>query len=245
MKKVHTLFIVVIATLLFTSCQSNKGPIRLAFISGMNPVFNEELYAPLLNDFEGVTWKAYTNEESQELFKPENKDQYDVIIFYDICLEEIPESTKQDIVKVVGDGKPVFILHDGLLTYNKWPEFEKIAGMKYFMSKQMVDGVEYGVSKYKHQQDIPITVADKKHFITQGMDEQFVLHDEIYDKLWQAPDIHVLWTTSHPESTRDVMYTHKYGKAKVVGIVMGHGPEMFHDKNFKLAFQRSVLWLAQ
>lgn len=227
-----------------SSLQSHcKETIRLAFISGMNPILNEELYAPLLNDFDGVTWRAYTNEESQELFKPENADTYDVIVFYDICLEEIPETTKQHITDVISAGKPVFILHDGLLTYNTWPEFAKIAGMKYFMSAQNVDDVPHGVSKYRHQQDIPIKVADKLHFITQGMDDTFTVHDEIYNDLWQSPDLHMLWETSHPESIRNIMYTHSYGKAKVVGIVIGHGPELFFDKNFKLAFQRSILWL--
>ncbi|MDR3140690.1 MAG: glycoside hydrolase family 9 protein [Tannerellaceae bacterium] len=211
----------------------------------MNPVFDTTLYAPLLNNFEGIVWKNYTTEESLELFKPENKDLYDVIVFHSICLEEIPELTKQHIAGVIGEGKPALILHDGLLTYNTWPEFARIAGMKYFMSAQTVDGVPYGVSKYKHKQDIPITVADKEHFITQGMDEQFVLHDEIYNALWQSPDVHVLWTTTHPESVRDVMYTHSYGKGKVAGIVMGHGPDIFFDKNFQLAFRRSIRWLAQ
>jgi type 1 glutamine amidotransferase len=243
MKKIIVLLIA--GCFIFSGCNNKNAPVRLAFILGMHPVFDTALYAPVLNDFEGVTWQAYTHEESQELFKQENKDQYDVIVFYSICLEELPETMKQDIIQVVGEGKPVFILHDGLLTYNTWPEFAEIAGMKYFMSEQTVNGAVFGVSKYKHQQDIPITVADKDHFITQGMDETFVLHDEIYNDLWQAPSIHVLWTTTHPECTRNMMYTHTYGKAKVAGIVMGHGPDIFFDKNFRLAFQRTIRWLAQ
>lgn len=239
------IFYPIILTMAWLALQGHcKEPIRLAFISGMNPVFNDTLYAPLLNDFEGVVWRAYTNEASQELFKPENTDTYDVIVFYDICLEEIPETTKQHITDVISAGKPALILHDGLLTYNTWPEFAKIAGMKYFMSAQDVDGVPFGVSKYKHEQDIPVKVADQKHFITQGMDATFTVHDEVYNELWQSPDLHILWETSHPESVRNIMYTHSYGKAKIVGIVIGHGPELFFDKNFKLAFQRSILWLA-
>lgn len=243
MKTIIPHSIAILLALLCMQCQC-KEPIRLAFISGMNPVFNDTLYAPLLNDFREVTWQAYTNEESQKLFKPENINTYDVIIFYDICLEEIPEETKQNIANAINNGKPAFILHDGLLTYNTWPEFAKIAGMKYFMSEQTVNGNTYGVSTYKHQQEIPIKVEDKSHFITKELEESFILHDEIYNNLWQSPDIHVLWTTSHPESTRDVMYTHQYGKGKVVGIVMGHGPELFYNKNFKSAFQRAILWLA-
>ena len=245
MNKLFQLLLYSIFLILSVGCNTEKKPIKVAFIAGMNPEFNHELYAPVLDDFEDVTWKAYTNEESQELFKPENKNEYDVIVFYDICLKEIPGSTKQDIAKVVSEGKPVLILHDGLLTYNTWPEFAKIAGMKYFMSEQDVDGVPYSTSKYKHNQDIPIRVADKKHFITQGMDNEFMVNDEVYDKLWESPDIHPLWTTTHPESIRNIMYTHKYGKGKVAGIVIGHGPGIFQSKNYKLAFQRSILWLAQ
>ncbi|MDR1403086.1 MAG: ThuA domain-containing protein [Tannerellaceae bacterium] len=244
MKQFYIPFIFM-ACLVSAGCNGKKEPVRLAFISGMNPVFDTALYAPLLNSLEDVVWKDYTTEESLELVKPENKDLYDVIVFYAICLEEIPESAKQHIANVIGEGKPAFILHDGLLTYNTWPEFARIAGMKYFMSAQTVDGVPYGVSRYKHKQDIPVTVADREHFITQGMDEHFVLHDEIYDALWQAPDLHVLWTTTHPESVRNVMYTHSYGKGKVVGIVMGHGPDIFSDRNFQLAFQRSIRWLTR
>ncbi|GHV55973.1 hypothetical protein FACS1894182_01570 [Bacteroidia bacterium] len=221
-----------------------KQKIRLAFITGMNPQFNADLYAPVLNDFTDVAWKAYTNEESQELFKPSNRNQYDVIVFHDICLDTIPDVTKQNIAKVISAGKSVLILHDGLLTYNTWPEFAKIAGMKYFMSRQEVDGKMHGVSTYKHKQEIPITVTDTKHFITQGMDEKFVLNDEIYGNMWHSPDIHVLWTTTHPESDKAVLYTHQYGKGKVAGIVAGHGPDIFKDKNYKLAFQRAILWLA-
>ncbi len=245
MKNISQLLLYCAFLILSVGCQTGKTPIRIAFIAGMNPQFNYELYAPLLDDFEGITWKAYTNEESQELFKPENKDEYDVIVLYDICLEEIPESAKKDIAEVISEGKPVMILHDGLLTYNTWPEFAKIAGMKYFMSAQEVGGVPFGVSKYKHNQDIPISVVDKKHFITQGMDAEFMVNDEVYDKLYQSPDIHPLWTTTHPESCRDIMYTHSYGKGKIVGIVIGHGPDIFNNKNFKLAFQRSILWLTQ
>ncbi|MDR1405891.1 MAG: ThuA domain-containing protein [Prevotellaceae bacterium] len=227
-----------------SGCRHGKETVRLAFISGMNPAFDTTLYAPVLDNFDGVTWKAYTGEESQELFKQENKDRYDVIIFYALCLDELPETTKQDIMRVVGDGKPVFVLHDGLLTYNTWDEFAGIAGMKYFMSEQTVDGKLFGVSKYRHRQDIPVTVADKDHFITRGMDTAFVLHDETYGDLWEAPGIHPLWTATHPECTRNVLYTHAYGKAKVAGMVVGHGPGIFHDKNFRLAFRQTVRWLA-
>jgi len=244
MKKLNVLLFFAVL-LLFAGCQTKEKNIRLAFIAGMNPEFNYDMYKPLLENLEGVTWKAYTNEESQELFKPENKDEYDVIVFYDICLDEFPEISKQHLVKVIGEGKPVFILHDGLLTYNTWPEFAKIAGMKYFMSAQDVDGVPYGVSTYKHNQVLPIQVVDTKHFITQGMDNSFVFNDEIYGKLWKSPDIHALWTTDHPDSEEIVMYTHTYKKAKVVGIVTGHGPDIFKDKNFKIAFDRGIQWLVK
>jgi type 1 glutamine amidotransferase len=224
---------------------SPKKEIRAALISGMNPEFNRELYAPLLDAVRNATWKVYNNAESQELFKPEHANEYDVIVFYDICLDEFPEPARQHLADAVRGGKPVLIHHDGLLTYNTWPEFARIAGMKYFMREQEVDGVTYAVSRYRHEVDIPVKVADKEHFITQGMDESFVLHDEIYGKMWRSPDIHPLWLTDHPDSDPVVMYTHQYGKGKVVGIVPGHGPGMFRDRNYQTAFARAIYWLAE
>ncbi len=244
MKKLCVCLLAVVAMAL-SSCQPKEQTIRLAFIAGMNPVFNYEMYEPMLSAMSNVTWKAYTNEESQELFKPEHAGDYDVIVFFDICLDEFPEASRNDLVKVVSEGKPVFILHDGLLTYNEWPEFAHIAGMKYFMSAQETDGALFGVSSYKHNQDLPIKVVDKNHFITKEMPETFAFKDEIYGKLWKSPDLHPLWVTDHPDSEPVVMYTHTYGKAKVVGIVTGHGPDIFKDKNFQMAFDRSMRWLIQ
>ncbi len=226
------------------ACSTEKE-IRVALISGMNPEFNHELYDPLLACVENAAWKVYNNAESQELFKPENSGKYDVIVFYDICLDEFPEPARKHLADAVRGGKPVLIHHDGLLTYNTWPEFAEIAGMKYFMSEQDVNGVKYPVSRYRHDTDIPVKVADKKHFITQGMDESFTLHDEIYGKMWHSPDIHPLWTTDNPDSDPVIMYTHRYGKGKVVGIVPGHGPDLFKDKNYRTAFSRAIYWLAK
>lgn len=237
-------YVSMIALAMCVGC-AEEQPIRLAFITGMNPVFNYEMYEPLLSVMPDVTWKAYTNEESQELFKPEHAGDYDVIVFMDICLDEFPEASRNDLVKVVSEGKPVFILHDGLLTYNTWPEFAHIAGMKYFMSAQDMDGEPYGVSTYKHNQVLPIKVADKKHFITKDLPDSFAFNDEIYGKLWKSPDLHPLWITDHPDSEPIVMYTHQYGKANIVGIVTGHGPDIFKDINFQTAFGRSIRWLAK
>lgn len=219
-------------------------PVRVAVLTGPHG-YEKESFVPFMNGLEGVTWKEYKNPEAQDLFKPENAGEYDVLMFYDMC-PKISGERKADLVKLVRDGKPVFVLHHGLGTYNDWPEFYKIAGCIYIWSKpKRIDGKEYGYSSYREGVTIDITVADKEHFITKGNDERFSITDEVYGKMWQSPDIRPLWVTNHGESSRVLLYTHQYGKGRVAGMVPGHGKGSFGEKNYKNAFNRALLWLAQ
>lgn len=224
-------------------CGGAKKEVRVALIT--LPHGYDQAFLPFLDSLEGIAWQEYPNPAAQELFRPENADKYDVLLFYDMC-PDIPDDRKADLVNLVKGGKPVFILHHGMGTYNDWPEFSKIAGTTYIWSgPKTIDGKAFGYSSYREEVPMEITVADRSHYITEGLEGEFTITDEVYGNMWQSPDIHALWTTDNPESSPILLYTHRYGQGKVVGLVIGHGPGSFDNPNYKTAFNRALLWLAE
>lgn len=226
--------------LLLSSILSGKEPVRVALITGPHE-YEKENFIRMMNRLKGIVWKEYVNPEAQELFTPEQADNYDVLLFYDMC-PDLSDKRKKELMTLVSGGKSVLVLHHGLGNYNNWPEFARMAGSKYLLNPQIIAGQEYGCSTYRENTDINIRITDKRHFITQGV-KDFTINDEAYGHLWQDPGLHPLMTTDCPECSPNILYTHRYGKGKIVGLLLAHGQGAFDNKNYRRMFNRSLLWL--
>ena len=95
-------------------------------------------------------------------------------------------------------------------------EFEKIIGGRYILTNINQDS-----STYRHDVDVPVTVVDKNHPITKGMDD-FVIHDEVYGNYKVLPSVQPLLHTTHPESGKIVGWTNNYGGSRIVYLQLGH-----------------------
>ena len=223
-------------------CFAFANPVRVALITGPHG-YDKESFIPMMNSLKGVTWKEYKNPAAHELFTAQHADEYDVLMFYDMCPDSIiTDAHKQDLMNLVSGGKSVMVVHHGMATYNNWPEFSRITGSKYFLNPQILDGKEYGYSSYREGVNINVKVADKNHFITKGV-KNFKINDEVYGNMWQSPEIHTLLTTDNPECSPSILYTYNYGKGKIVGLTLAHGKGAFSNKNYVRVFLQSLFWL--
>lgn len=236
MKRIAILFLL----LCLTQFGYAKDLVRVALVTGPHG-YEKESFIPMMNSLKGISWKEYVNPEAQELFTPERSEEYDVLVFYDMC-PDISDERKQQLMDLVSGGKPVLVLHHGMGTYNNWPEFACIAGSKYLLSPQTIEGKEYGYSSYREGVDIPLKVK-KNHYITRGI-KDFSINDEVYGNMWQGNGINVLVSTEHPECSPAVLYTHHYGKGKIVGLTLAHGAGAFSSKPYVTLFNRALQWLA-
>jgi len=176
--------------------------------------------------------------EAQKWFAPEKVGQYDVMVWYDMY-KDISDEAKANLKKLLKEkGKPVLAMHHVLAGYARWDEMGKILGARYKFT-----GPEEGRSTFKHDQEMKIKIADPKHPVTRYMDN-FDLHDETYGNVKVADGVKTLLTTNHPESMKQIAWTHKYGKSQIVYLQSGHDSKTYSNPHFRQFVAQSIRWLA-
>lgn len=215
--------------------------VRVALITQSHS-YDKNQFHHLMDTLDGVSWKVYETPFAYNLFEEKNRNKYDVLLFYDMC-QEISKEEKKLLTETIREGKSVMILSHGFASFNQWKEFERIAGSKYLLSSQVI-GEKQHESFYRERVDISLNVKDRFHFITQGI-SNFVINNEVYGRMWQSDEIHPLVSTAHPECAKNILYTHQYGKGRVVGLILAHGKGTFENENYIRMFNRSLLWLGK
>jgi type 1 glutamine amidotransferase len=90
---------------------------------------------------------------------------------------------------------------------------------------------------------VEVKVADRNHPITAGLAD-FTIRDETYNRLYVAPEVHVLLTTSHPKNDSAVAWTHQYGKSRVFFFQLGHDSKAWKCPSFPQVVARGIRWAA-
>jgi len=217
------------------------GKLKVVVVTGGHD-FEREPFFKMLDSIEGITYTEAIQKDSSELFEDISGWDYDVIVFYSMT-QQISEKRRQNFLKLLDRGVGVVALHHIMCAFQEWPEFRKIIGTKYCLTDTTIDGVMCKAGTYQHDIDMPITVVDKKHPITEGMDD-FVIHDEGYKNCWFDKDNHFLLTADHPASDKTICWVRKYGKAKVCTLQLGHDSKAYENRNYPLLINRAILWTA-
>ena len=140
-------------------------------------------------------------------------------------------------------GIGVVSLHHNLGAHRDWEEFRAIIGGKFIHAPCEIDGVEYPKSGWSHGETLKITVADRDHPITQGLDD-FVIHDETYSNYYTSPDVKVLLKTDHPKNDPEIAWVHQYGKSRVFYLMLGHDSKAWANPAYPRLLLRGIRWAA-
>jgi uncharacterized protein len=170
---------------------------------------------------------------------PEVRDGYDAVVFYIMppgaptdkspWFSGKPKSAFEHLGETT---QGIVLLHHAILAYPDWPVWDEMVGMQ----KRVI-------SKYSHDERIPVQVAQPGHPIVQGVtpwtivDETYVLHDP-------GPDSQVLLTTDHPECMRSLAWTRTYRNARVFCYESGHDHQAYEDANFQAVLANGIHWTA-
>ena len=219
-----------------------KGKIRVLLTSGGHG-FEEKAFFAMFDSFPDVVYTKAKMPQAAELLKSSLKKDFDVIVMYDMTPSFTPEQQK-GFVELLNAGVGLVSLHHNIGAHQEWEEFRKIIGGIHIPREFTVDGKKYGPSGATDDQDIPVTVVDKKHPITAGMDD-FTIHDETYHKYYTAPDVQVLLTTNHPKNEPPVAWVKQYGKSRVFYFMLGHGPTAWQNPNYPVILANGIRWVAE
>ncbi len=215
--------------------------IRVLVITGGHDYQKEQFNKMLSSLGENIICSVEELPGAFSMFLPENRDKYDVLVFYHMWQSITPEQADA-FADCIKQGKPLVALHHSICAFDDWPEYFRIIGGKYFHKPTEVDGKTYPACSYQHDLHFIVNIADRKHPVTKGI-KDFGVFDETYKGYYIEPGVKPLLTTSEPTSNPVIGWTKNYGKARVVTIQSGHDVPTFEQPEFRKLLSQSIQWV--
>ena len=167
-----------------------------------------------------------------------------MLVLYDMH-QEITEEAKADFLARLKEGKGLVVLHHAIASYQKWPEYAKIIGARYYLAPTVVDGVKkaalcFTSTEFKSRCTSPIRSIPSCRGI-----QDYVIHDETYKLFDVADECHPLLTTDEPLSNKVIGWAKTYAGARVVYLQSGHDHFAYENPNYRQILRQAIRWTAQ
>lgn len=221
---------------------AGADPVRVLLVTGGHD-FEAEPFFALFEAVEGIEVEHVVQPEANAVLASEALRGFEVIVFYDM-FQETTEEQKSGLLQAMWEGVGVLALHHHLCSWEAWTEWHAILGGHYYQVDTEVDGEVRPACTYRHDVEISVTVADPDHPITRGVTD-FTIVDEVYGGFYASPDAHVLLTTDHPESGRQLAWTTQFGEGRVAYLQLGHGREAYEHPSYQTLVSNAIHWAAR
>jgi len=215
-------------------------PIRILVITGGHSYKVEQFNQMLSSLGPSITWQVAELPGAYDMFLPENRNKYDILVFYHMW-QKITDEQAKAFAECISGGKPVVALHHSICAFDDWPEYWNIIGGKYFHKETSFKGKVYQPCSYIHDLHFNVKVANTKHPVTKGIVD-FPIFDETYKGYYVEDGVTPLLTTDEPSSTPVIGWTKKYGKSKIVVLQSGHDAPTFENPNFRKLLKQAIIW---
>lgn len=241
MKKLLSYFLLFLSTTLILSSSEPSKPIRILVITGGHGFNDEEFNKMLLGLAPEISFQIAELPGAYDMFLPENRDKYDVLVFYHMW-QTITDYQAKMFSDCISEGKPVVALHHSICAFDDWPEYWNIIGGKYFHKATTFKGKTYEPGSYIHDLHFTVRISDIRHPVTKGLSD-FRIFDETYNGYYVEEGVTPLLTTDEKSSNPVIGWTKSYGKAKVVVLQSGHDVPTFQNPNFRKLLKQSIIWI--
>jgi type 1 glutamine amidotransferase len=244
MKTFQTIVALLMAMLFADGTAAAEGgaKIKTLVITGGHG-FEKEPFLNMFRDNPEITVTHTTHSKTNaSAYDRDDLLDYGVVVLYDMP-QSITERQKDRLLSLFEKGIGLVVLHHALVSFQHWPDYEKIIGGRY----PEADGQSGVVSTkvgYQHDVDIPLLIVATNHPVTAGI-EDFVIHDEIYWGFSVQPDVTPLITTTQPKSGKPLGWARTEGKSRVVYLQPGHGPSAYDNPNYRRLLAQSIRWVAR
>ncbi len=239
---IRKLFLSVIFCLSFFFSFAGSPVIRALVVTGGHG-YNRETFNAMLESLgEKYSFKIVEFPEAFDMFSPERRNDYDVLLFYHMW-QNINTEQEKMFADCIRSGKPLVALHHSICAFDNWEEYWRIIGGKYFHKPTVLDGKEYPACSYIHDIKFTVKVA-ARHPVTKGV-RDFEIFDETYKGYWVDPEVKVLLTTDEQSSNPVIGWTKTYGKSRIVTLQSGHDTPTFENPNFRRLLKQAIEWVVK
>ena len=232
-------FSMLILLLFFNFFPAHSQTIQVMIVTGGHDYDSLEFFQ-MFDKMDDLEYEHFIQPEAnREIAKNQAKD-FDVIVFYDMWQNITPEE-ESAYLKMIEEGKPLLFLHHSLVSYQKWPEFEKIIGGKYVekargIPDEDVSSFEHDVWEYCSVENYtPVTVGLRN----------LRFFDEIYINVRITDDVFPLLRISHPKSMKYLAWENRYNNSRILYIQPGHDKRTFQEPDYQKLLHQSILYLSQ
>lgn len=167
---------------------------------------------------------------------------YDCVVLYDM-VQNITDAQKARFLSLFDKGVGLVVTHHALVSYQAWPEFERIIGGRYPESQDKKGKVTPELG-YQHDVEVPVVIVAKDHPITAGL-KDFQVRDEIYWGFRTTKDATPLITTTQPKSGKPLAWYRTEKNSRVVYLQLGHDPSAYNNPNYRKLLAQSIRWTAR
>jgi type 1 glutamine amidotransferase len=204
--------------------------------------FEKESFFKMFSDNPEITFTNISHGKTNATaWEREDLLRYDVVVLYDMPTT-ITEPQKAKFHSLFDQGVGLVVLHHAIVSFQHWPEYERIIGGRYPEQVGKSGRVTPEVG-YEHDVDIPVVIVAREHPITAGL-KDFTIRDEIYWGFHVQPDVKPLLTTTHPKSGKPLAWIRTEGKSRVVYLQLGHDHSAYENPNYRRLIAQSIRWAA-
>lgn len=217
--------------------------IKVLLITGGHAFEKEPFYQLFAANPElSVTRAEHDTKVGATAYEREDLYSFDVVVAYDMPAKSSP-AQRARFQGLFPRGIGYVALHHAILSFEDWPEYERIVGGRYPKPPKGQPQVT-DVVGYQHGVDVPVRVTGPAHPIIAGVKE-FTIHDEIYWGVRIGKDIAPFLVTTHPKSMNPLGWTRTEGKSRVAFLQLGHDHFAYEHPAYRQLVAQAIRWAAQ
>lgn len=205
--------------------------------------FEQEKFFTMFDNIPGIKYTKHDLIKNPDILKPGLEKDFDILVMYDMMNDKVfKDEYRKNFIDLLNTGIGLVSLHHNLGGNGGWSEYRNIIGGKYVRQNEEIEGRQYTPSGYSHGETLNVTIVDKEHPITKGV-ENFTIHDETYSKFFVTDKAHILMKTDHPKCNPEIAWTHKYGKSPVCYLMLGHDSKSWENPAFPKLLSNAINWV--
>jgi len=224
-----------------TSFAKHQEKLNIVVVTGGHDFEREQFFA-IFDSLDNIQYVEAEQKDDSEIFEDIAGSDYDVIVLYNMT-QNISTTRRANFTNLLDKGVGLVALHHSIANFQDWPEYRNIIGAKYYLKVTTENGVTYPRGQYKHDVDINVHIKDAEHPVTRGLSD-FSVNDETYSKWTFDSGNHLLLTTDHPASNRQLAWARNYRNARVCFIQLGHGLGAYTNQNYRRLVAQAIEWCA-